>query len=222
MRVSQQSATHTDSLDAARVLHERSASIHAVVEGKLNRFSACLQKLEEVAEALGAPVAVVGGLAAIHHRAQVTTLDIDISVGKEQLSAIVREVTRHGLTVRRESPNGWHRFVFPHREGDVEVHVIPEGAKSPRDPAHAPPNPGPRDLGVSRGLGYAAFAPWVVMKLVTGRDRDRYQLVEALKNRDEGEKNDVGQKLRPLDPSYLREFERLLRAAEEEREQENW
>ena len=60
------------------------------------------------------------------------------------------------------------------------------------------------------------------MKLVTGRDKDRYQLVEALKDRDKSETSEVVQKLRPLDPSYLREFERLLRAAEEEGEQEDW
>ncbi len=222
MRVSHRSATHTDPLAAARVLHERSASIQAVVEGTLNRFTACLEKLEEVAQALDAPIAIVGGLAAIHHRAQVTTVDVDIAVGKEQLTPIVSEVTRHGLAVRRESPNGWHRFVFAHPQGDVEVHVIPEGANSPRDPAHAPPNPGPRDLGVSSGLGYAAFAPWVVMKLVTGRDRDRYQLIEALKDRTERERSEVVRRLRPLDPSYLREFERLLRAAEAEQDQANW
>jgi hypothetical protein len=204
------------------LLHEREASIRAVVEGEMNRFSECLSALERLARALESPFAVVGGLAAIHHNAMVTTLDVDIAVAADRLEAILREAPRHGFEVRRHSPRGWHRMAFPHPDGDVEVHVIPEGARSPRDPEHAPLNPGPRDLGVLEGIGYAAFAPWVVTKLVAAREKDRYHLVEALRHASGEQIAAVVVLLRGLHSSYLEELERLLRRAEEERDAKDW
>ena len=59
------------------------------------------------------------------------------------------------------------------------------------------------------------------MKLVAGRDKDRYHLIESLKRAPQADIAEVVQRLRPLDPSYLREFQRLLRLAEEEN-QEDW
>ena len=85
----------------------------------------------------------------------------------------------------------------------------------PRDPEHAPPNPSPRWLGVERGLGYAAFAPWAAIKLIAGRVKDHYHLVEALKHASEAQVAAVVELLRPLHASYLSELGRLLKAAEE-------
>jgi hypothetical protein len=110
---------------------------------------------------------------------------------------------------------------FADAGGAVGVEVIPAGRKSPRDPAYAPPNPTPQELGVERGLGYAAFDAWVAMKLVANRDKDRYHLVEALKKATPAQIANVVVRLRPLDPSYLQEFNRLLRAAEDEK-QDSW
>jgi hypothetical protein len=106
--------------------------------------------------------------------------------------------------------------VYHDPEGDVEVEVIPAGKRSPRDPPHAPPIPTPQELGVEKGLGYASFADWVAMKLVANRDKDRYHLGEALRRVTPDRVASAVQRLRGLDPSYLREFERLLRAAEAE------
>jgi hypothetical protein len=94
--------------------------------------------------------------------------------------------------------------------------VIPAGKRSPRDPPLAPPIPTPQELGVEHGLGFASFADWVAMKLVANRDKDRYHLGEALRRATPDQVASVVQRLRALDPSYLREFERLLRAAEAE------
>ena len=188
----------------------------------MNRFSQCLSALEKVAEALGAPLAVVGGLAAIHHGAQVGTLDVDIAAPKAKLEELLAVAAGHGFELRARSPRGWHRLLFKHPDGDVEVHVVPEGEKSPRDPPHAPANPGPAELGVTKGLGYAAFAPWFVTKLAVGRDKDRYHLVEVLKRATPLQVSEVVTRVRQMHPSYLAEFERLVRAAEEEKGQQSW
>jgi hypothetical protein len=60
------------------------------------------------------------------------------------------------------------------------------------------------------------------MKLVAAREKDRYHLVEALKHMNEAGISEVVRLLRPLHPSYLKEFERLVRAAEEEKGQAGW
>ena len=59
------------------------------------------------------------------------------------------------------------------------------------------------------------------MKLVANRDKDRYHLIEALKQADQSQIAEVVQRLRPLDARYLKEFERLVKSAEEEN-QEKW
>lgn len=207
--------------DPAAELYSRAASVRAVMERETNRFTACLEQLSRVALEIDSPIAVVGGLAAIRHGARVTTLDVDIVIAKDRLDAMLEAASNHGFRIDRRSARGSHRLTFLHPEEDVSVHVIPEGEKSPRDPQAAPPIPGPRELQVERGIGYAAFAPWVEMKLVAGRDKDRYHLIEVLKNRSEADLATIDVRLRRLDPRYLGEFERLVRAAEEERNQEN-
>jgi hypothetical protein len=52
--------------------------------------------------------------------------------------------------------------------------------------------------------------------------KDRYHLVEVLKRATPGKVSDVVKRVRRMDPSYLVELERLVRAAEEEKGQESW
>lgn len=207
--------------DASGELFRLAACVRAVQGGRMNPFSRAISVLEELAEALNGPIAVVGGLAAIHHGVQVTTLDVDVVVSSDKLDAVLPQAEKHGLRVKRRSGQGWHQLVFEDPDGDVDIDVIPAGGRSPRDPDQAPPIPSPQELGVERGLGYASFAGWAAMKLVAGRDKDRYHLIEALKRASQADIAAVVQRLRATDPRYLREFLRLVRLAEEEN-QENW
>ena len=161
------------------VLWDRAASIRAVRGVQVNPFSRAIEVLERVAQRIDAPIAIVGGLAAIHHHAAVTTLDIDIVVPRAKLAAFVDEARHQNLTVTKTSPRGWHCVLYRDAEGEVEIQVVPEGETAPRDPEYAPPVPSPQQLGVDRGIGYASFAGWVIMKLVAARDKDRYHLGEA-------------------------------------------
>lgn len=202
------------------VLQRLSAPVEALTGGVVNRFSRTLAALGRIAAELDLPIAIVGGLAAIHHRVAVTTLDIDIVVAGEELDRFLEGAVGAGFTIKRRSPRGWHRLEFPDEEGAVEVEVIPAGQTSPRDPAFAPPTPAPPELGVPTGLDFASFAAWVVLKLVANRDKDRYHMVEALKRATPEEVAAVVVRLKTLDATYLREFERLVDAAEQERQDE--
>ena len=187
----------------------------------MNSFSRATETLAAVAKDLGVPIAIVGGLAGIHHGALVTTLDIDIVVPKDKMDVFLAAAGNHGLVVKKRSLSGWHQLVYRGADGEVDIGVIPEGANSPRDPGFAPPNPGPSELGVEQGLGYASFAGWAAMKLVANRDKDRYHLVEALKKATPQQIGEAVIRVRKMHASYLKELERLLRAAEEEAH-ENW
>jgi hypothetical protein len=212
---------HESLTSAAEVLYRNAAAIRAVEGREMNQFTRALAALERLADALDAPLALIGGLAGIHHRAVVTTIDIDVVVPANKLKAVLDEASRCGLTIKRASDDGWHRLSFADEQGEVEIEVVPAGGNSPRDPPYAPPTPDPRELGVERGLGYASFAAWVALKLVANRDKDRYHLVESLQHASQADIASVVQRLRPLDPSYLKEFERLVRAAEDVK-QDNW
>jgi len=203
-------------LAAADELFQRSASIRAVQGREMNPFSQALEVLERIAEVAGAPIAIVGGLAAIHHNVGATTVDVDIVVGFDRIEEVVEEAQRQGLHVTRQSPGGWHALRYEDAAGTVDIQIVPEGAKTPRDPPHAPPVPSPQELGVRQGLDYASFAGWVAMKLVANRDKDRYHLVEAFKAASQEQIAEVVQSVRSMDSAYLKELLRLIRAAEDE------
>ena len=211
-----------ESRSAPEVLHERAAAIRAVQGREANEFTRATERLALIARDLGAPIAIVGGLAGIHHGALVTTLDVDVVVSAERLNDFLEVAQRYGLEVKSRSPTGWHLLVYRDADGsDVTIGIVPEGGRSPRDPERAPPIPGPRELGVEAGLGYASFDGWVAMKLVANRDKDRYHLIEALKTASQEQVSRVVVRVRKLHPSYLAELERLVRAAEDE-QRERW
>ena len=147
---------------AAQVLWQNAAAVCAVEGREVNQFTRALGALERLAAAIDVPVAIVGGLAGIHHRAMVTTLDIDIVVDEDKLAMVIEQAPIVGLVVKQVSDDGWHRLAFEDEQGVVHIEVVPAGRKSPRDPDYAPPTPGPRELGVETGLGYATFAGWAV------------------------------------------------------------
>jgi hypothetical protein len=208
-------------MNVADILHARAAPLRAIQGAEVNQFRRAVDALAEVAAELDAPLAIVGGLAAIHHQVPLTTVDIDVAVSSERSDEFLEACERRGMSIVKRSAEGWHRLRFHDPAGDVDIEVIPSGRKRPRDPAYAPANPSPQSLGVEHGLDYARFDGWVTMKLVSNRDKDRYHLVEALKRASPAQVAEVVVRLRQLDPSYLREFERLLRAAEDEN-QDSW
>jgi hypothetical protein len=212
---------HRAIAEAAEALYRNAAAVRAVEGREVNQFTKALEALERLATAIDAPLALVDGLAGIHHRAMVTTLDIDLVAPADKLDAVLAEAVPCGLVVKHSSPDGWHRLAYVDEQGEVAIEVVPASQKSPRDPVYAPPTPSPRELGVERGLGYASFAGWVALKLVASRDKDRYHLNEALKQASETDIASVVVHLRPLDPIYLKEFQRLVEAADAEN-QENW
>lgn len=182
-------------------------------------FHELIHEVGAAADRLGIPVAVVGGLAGIHHGSGVTTLDADLVVRPDDGDRLAAELDQDDRCEwKRRSDSGWHRLIFTAAGGvGLDVKLLPAGRTIDPDRAGTLPIPDPRELGVESGLGYADLAGWVVMKLAAGRAKDHYHLHEVLKRIDQGSLGQVVTRLRTVAPEHLPTLDRLFREAEDDR-----
>lgn len=192
-------------------LEQLMESVMFVRDGAGGRFAATFEALERLATDHQLAIAVVGGLAAIHHGHAATTEDVDILLATNQQEAFLREAANYGLKIRRRSAKGWH--ILEHTSG-VEVNVVPQGGM-PRDDAPIPV-PSPAHVGVTSGLGYASLEGWIELKLGSNRLKDRAHVVEVVKTLDASDVERVCGHLRQVHPVLAGRFDELVRAAAEE------
>ncbi len=179
-----------------------------------SRFKKALDALETLARREGIPVAIVGGLGAIHHGYERFTKDIDIVIGRKNLDAIVRVAPKYGIKVLWHDPKGWHKL----NHGGVDIDVVPEGSSpEPRAPTTIR---GPKQLGVTKGAGYAHLAGWVETKLSSNRIQDRADVVQVMKKTSPETLAKVRDHIAKVDSVYLRRFDQLHATAEEEKQRE--
>ena len=127
------------------ILNRGYESIRAVLASEENRFTRVLADLRRLSQEGGIPLAIVGGLAAIHYGYLAGTQDIDIGVARNQLEALMRAAPQYGFKVVWEAKAVRHTLTH----GDMEINIVPEGGKT-RD--NSPTTiPGPVKLGVSTG-----------------------------------------------------------------------
>jgi hypothetical protein len=189
----------------------------AVAKGKdsqESKFARALATLESLSRKEDISMAIVGGLAAIHYGYQRFTKDIDIVVQSGHLDILARVAPEYGLKVIWKDPDGWHKLLF---EG-VPIDVVPEGRKPRKDAPTAIPNP--RQLGVREGAGYAGIAGWIETKLGSYRVQDQADVVQVIKVTAPATLRRIRKHLGKAHRVYLRRFDQLLEAAEQEKEQE--
>jgi hypothetical protein len=201
-------------LDSVAILNRGAESVRAVMATEENRFTRALADLQRLSQGEGIPLAIVGGLGAIHHGYPAVTQDIDIGVARDQLEALVRVAPKYDFKVTWQAKSGWHTLTH----GDVEINIVPEGGKARNN---SPTTiPGPATLGVQQGLGYANLAGWMELKLSSGRQKDRAHIVEVMKKADPESLQNVRVHLAQVHQSYMELFDQLLEEAQEEKEQE--
>jgi hypothetical protein len=178
-----------------------------------SEYDRALAVLKDLAKKEGIPIAIIGGLAAIYHGYERNTNDIDVVVAAQHLDTVIRVAPKYGIKVIWQDPRGWHKLHY-----EVRIEIIPEGGKPNKD---APTLiPGPRQLGVSEGMEYAKLEGWMETKLSSGRLQDRADVVQVLKKVTPADIERIRQHLAGVHPIYLRLFEELVIAAEEEKQQE--
>src|SRR5437016_5476004 len=101
----------------AALLQRGSESIRAVTASEPNRFTRAFEALNHLAHADQIPLAIVGGLAAIHFGYPAITEDIDVVVSKGDLDRLLADAPHYGFKVKWRSTTGWHTLAFE----DVEI-----------------------------------------------------------------------------------------------------
>jgi hypothetical protein len=203
-------------IDAAGAMVALERMVAAVKghEAQESKFAKALATLQALSRKEGIPLAIVGGLAAIHHGYERFTKDIDVVVGSGDLDILARVAPHYGIKVVWKDPEGWHKLQC---EG-VPIDVVPEGRKPRKDAPAATPSP--KQLGVRGGAGYASVAGWMETKLGSYRVQDRADVVQVIKATTPAALRRVRKQLGKVHAIYLGRFDELLGAAKEEKEQE--
>src|SRR6266516_12267 len=134
-------------IDAAEALVNLERTVAAVKGQEVpeSTFAKALATLQDLSSKEDIPLAIVGGLAAIHHGYERFTKAIDVVVQSSDLDILTRVAPHYGIKVIWNDPNGWHKLQC---EG-VRIDVVPEGRKPRKDAPMA--IPGPEQLGVREG-----------------------------------------------------------------------
>jgi hypothetical protein len=203
-------------VDAAQAMVNLERTVAAVKgqDAQESKFAKALATLKTLSRKEGIPLAIVGGLAAIHHGYERFTKDIDIVVRSINLDILARVAHHYGIKVIWKDPDGWHKLQC---EG-VPIDVVPEGRKPRKDAPTA--IPGPEQLGVRESVGYAGIAGWMETKLGSYRVQDRADVVQVIKVATPATLKKIRKHLGIAHALYLRRFDELFEAAKEEKEQE--
>lgn len=203
-------------IDAAEAMVDLERMVAAVKgqEAQESKFGKALATLDALSRKEGIPLAIVGGLAAIHHGYERFTKDIDVVARSKDLDVLARVAPQYGIKVIWTDPEGWHKLQC---EG-VPIDLVPEGQKPRKDSPVGIPSP--EDLGVREGAGYAAIAGWMETKLGSYRVQDQADVVQVIKVTTAAVLKRIRKHLGKAHAVYLRRFDELLAAAKEEKEQE--
>jgi hypothetical protein len=213
LRIEPVTMTITDAAEALVSLERMVAAVKGE-EPPESKFVKALATLQALSRKEGIAMAIVGGLAAIHHGYQRFTKDIDVVVQSRHLDVLARVAPRYGIKVIWKDPDGWHKL----RCEGVPIDIVPEGRKPRKDAPTTIPNP--ERLGVREGAGYAGIAGWVETKLGSYRVQDRADVVQVIKATTPAALRKIRRHLGKAHTIYLRRFDELLDAANEEKEQE--
>jgi hypothetical protein len=199
----------------AMVNLERVVAAVKAHEEQESKFAKALTTLKALARKEGIPLAIVGGLAAIHHGYERFTKDIDVVVRSGNLDILTRVAPHYGIKVIWNDPDGWHKLQC---EG-VAIDVVPEGRKPRKDAPRA--IPGPEQLGVREGAGYTGIAGWMETKLGSYRVQDQADVVQVIKVITPAIQRKIRKHMEKTHAIYLRRYNELLEAAKQEAEQES-
>jgi hypothetical protein len=203
-------------IDAAEALADLERMVAAVKghEAQASKFTKVLATLQTLSLKEDIPLAIVGGLAAIHHGYERFTKDIDVVVRSGNLAVLTRVAPQYGIKVIWNDPDGWHKLQCQ----GVSIDVVPEGRKPRKDAPTA--IPGPEQLGVRTGAGYAGIAGWMETRLGCYRVQDRADVVQVIKVTAPAVLRRIRKRLGKTHAVYLQRFDELHEAAKEEKEQE--
>jgi hypothetical protein len=145
------------------------------------RYGRVIRALDHLLETIGCEAVVAGGWAVWRHGyLGRVTQDVDIVVPAARIEELLRVAGASGFEVLPASPGLWPKL--HHKESDVNVDILPEGATPGTQSNPAPTAiPHPSRLGAhGMRLAYIDLPGLIELKLAAGRARDESDVVEPL------------------------------------------
>jgi len=182
------------------------------------RYGRVIRALDHLLDTIRSPAVVAGGWAVWRHGyLGRVTQDVDIVVPADAVDELLRAAAVSGFEVFPARGGRWPKL--RHKESDVNVDLLPEGATPGTASKPAPTTiPHPSRLGAQIGtLKYVDLAGLVELKLAAGRARDDSDVVElVLANPDQVDA--VRRHLASVHADYVVRFDALAVRAREQTE----
>jgi hypothetical protein len=182
------------------------------------RYGRVVEAIDRVLQAMACESVLAGGWAVWRHGfTGRITQDVDIVLPADRLEEFQRVASVSGFEPMPAIEGRWPKL--RHEESNVQVGILPEGARPGTESHPAPTNiPRPLRMGAQApGLRYIELPSLIELKLAAGRARDEADVVELI--RANPEKIDaLRAHLAGVHPDYVHNFDRL---AERAREQED-
>jgi hypothetical protein len=179
------------------------------------RYGRAIRSIEHLVEIMRCECVVAGGWAVWHHGYVARlTQDIDVVLPADRIEEFLRAASVSGFEILPQPEGSWPKV--RHKETDVKVDILPEGAHPGSRSRPAPTTiPHPIRLGADVGsLRYIELLPLIELKLAAARLKDELDVEELiLANPDRiGE---IRSYLATVHPDYVAAFERLVERARE-------
>jgi hypothetical protein len=182
------------------------------------RYGRVVRALDRVLGTVRAEAVVAGGWAVWRHGyLGRVTQDLDVVVPAGMVEELLRAAAASGFEVLPGRAGAWPKL--RHKESDVMVDLLPEGATPGTASQPAPTTiPHPARFGAQVGrLKYIPLAGLLEMKLAAGRARDESDVVELLLANPE-QVAVLRQHLGDVHPRYVERFDALAARARQQAE----
>ncbi len=174
------------------------------------RYGRVIHSIDRVLQAAACDAVVAGGWAVWRHGyVGRVTQDVDIVLSAESIEEFVRVAAVSGFQNLNQLPGRWPKLL--HKETDVQVDILPEGAHPGRPPTLAPTTiPSPARLGASdHSLRYINLTGLIELKLAAGRLKDQADVVELIRSNGEHIAH-IRAHLATVHAQYIQNFDALV------------
>ena len=177
-----------------------------------------LRALRQEADAIGAPLLLVGGIAVIRHGYARTTDDRDALVSHRHAPALAERLMDHDDWDRLET----RQYAFVYRPTGVEVDFLVSGDLITLGSPYRFPEPDELEIaGRLEGIPVIGLHDLIYFKLLAGRMRDLADVMELCKRHlQEIDASKVFARLEPDDATIRERFSEILKQAPQELENE--
>jgi hypothetical protein len=180
------------------------------------RYGRVIRAIDRLLETVHGEAVVAGGWAVWRHGyLGRVTQDVDIVVPAGVIDELLRVAAVGGFEVFPARAGLWPKL--RHKESDVNVDILPEGA-TPGTPSRPAPTtiPHPSRFGAQVGsLKYIDLPGLVELKLAAGRARDESDVVELLRANPD-RMDAIRQHLSSVHEQYTARFDELAARAQEQ------